>query len=283
MVNELKQESIRKLNFKNENLKDDLLEMLDFKFKLYGIEEAWTPDWFFGDAEKLKTLYVMIPDRYSARESCMIVMDISNLLRLGFSDDEPLDVMAMKRVEMEKYVDKSEMLKMYDKGDFYIYTGRNAWEEASSVLKNNGKTLDDVMWVGSTYAKIPFSLFIKLLDINYMDNCLPMDLIVCGDGWWLEREDKCDNGFWRFRALPTQPDNFVKPESLLMDAAVMKKTLEELCKKEGIELEPTEYNESTLAAFKEAEEIRKGNIKATVYTTMEELIKSWEMDEDEDE
>ena len=78
----------------------------------------------------------------------------------------------------------------------------NLKDETILALKINGKEKDDVLWVGCREFAIPTDLFWELADQTY-DNWygspeVAIDLVVVGDGFWLERETYDGAEWWRF-------------------------------------------------------------------------------------
>ena len=68
----------------------------------------------------------------------------------------------------------------------------NLLEETLDVLKNYGRSPKDVRWVGSKDGKyaITWKEFKKIAnveyDIGYERQQIAQDLVIVGDGWWLE-------------------------------------------------------------------------------------------------
>lgn len=77
-------------------------------------------------------------------------------------------------------------------------------------LEENGKTLDDVRWVGCKDFYIPLWNFIALADKfpfdGYSQGKIPEDILVVGDDWWVDLfcphfgSDK-----WTFKSMPKYP------------------------------------------------------------------------------
>lgn len=68
----------------------------------------------------------------------------------------------------------------------------NLLKETELILKEYGKTLDDITFVQGAEFGISVDKFMELADAEYDLGCDPLprvakDLIVGGDGWWLER------------------------------------------------------------------------------------------------
>lgn len=85
----------------------------------------------------------------------------------------------------------------------------NLLQETIDVLREHDKTIYDIKWFGCYDFTIPESQFQELFDVEYDAGFgsqeITTDLIVCGDDWWLEREeyDGCES--WAFKTMPTRP------------------------------------------------------------------------------
>lgn len=85
----------------------------------------------------------------------------------------------------------------------------NLLNDAKRELENNGKSLNDIKWVGCEAFTIPIENFLKLADIeanedSYIEEVYT-DLLVCGEDWWLERQTYDGNEWWEFKEMPTKP------------------------------------------------------------------------------
>ena len=108
---------------------------------------------------------------------------------------------------------------------------RNFLEETKDELNGNGKTLDDIKWVGTKYGDYVLTVeeFIKMADfeyrgedeftLDYMSEVVKTDLVIVGDNWWLERDEYiiCDRKgeYWAFKTLPKKSKNYKKLSTLL--------------------------------------------------------------------
>ena len=96
----------------------------------------------------------------------------------------------------------------------------NLLEETIRVLNNYGKKPDDVLWVGRDYIdwdskrssyKCTWESFSKKANFYYYDNGyggieVPLDLIIVGADFWLERHEYDGREWWEFKAMPIEPD-----------------------------------------------------------------------------
>lgn len=89
----------------------------------------------------------------------------------------------------------------------------NLLKQTLEILKNNGKSSDDVRWVGvhaepykKKDAEGSWDDFAKLANIIYDDgyggNKIERCLVVVGDDWWLERGEYDGGEWWEFKTLP---------------------------------------------------------------------------------
>lgn len=100
----------------------------------------------------------------------------------------------------------------------------NLLTETIEILKENGKNMNDVLWVGSKDGKykIDAEKFSKILNINYQTKHnyveIADDLVIVGDGWWLERHNYDDiNEWWEFKSIPVLQNNFKDFEKVKSD------------------------------------------------------------------
>lgn len=97
----------------------------------------------------------------------------------------------------------------------------NLLKETISDLLEHGKTLDDVVWVGTREVEIPIKDFLKLADKHYDAGFgspkVATDLLVCGDGWYMERHEYDGSEWWEFKTMPTRPNRVVIPKVIVDD------------------------------------------------------------------
>ena len=86
---------------------------------------------------------------------------------------------------------------------------KNLLVETTKSLQENGKSWDDVLWVGSNDFEISVSDFKSLTNKKYHDGygapLVPTDLVIVGDSWWLERQEYDGAEWWQFKELPKRP------------------------------------------------------------------------------
>ena len=79
---------------------------------------------------------------------------------------------------------------------------RNLLEETQTILRENGKSLNDIRFVYTDEGCfVPVNGCRKFLDVwydpGYGSNDIRLDLKLVGDGFWLERSE-----WWEFKSLP---------------------------------------------------------------------------------
>lgn len=87
----------------------------------------------------------------------------------------------------------------------------NLWIETIEELNRHGLSEKDVVWVGfRDIATIPWEDFKTIAnDFNYNSSYgleeVPLNLVVCGKNWWLERGEYDGSEWWEFKTLPIMP------------------------------------------------------------------------------
>ena len=86
----------------------------------------------------------------------------------------------------------------------------NLLDETIDTLAEFGKTLADVLWVGTRENKSTWNEFALNADFAYNDEIgsaeVNPNLVVVGASWWLERW-QLDEGYegWEFKTRPETP------------------------------------------------------------------------------
>lgn len=83
----------------------------------------------------------------------------------------------------------------------------NLWEETLKILDKNGKTFDDVLFIqGDDFGitRENFGKVAKQTDYyaGYGSAKVAGDLVLVGEGWWLERFEYDGAEGWRFKETP---------------------------------------------------------------------------------
>ena len=86
---------------------------------------------------------------------------------------------------------------------------RNLWEETMEVLKDHGKTFDDVKFIQGNDFKITKENFEQVAkktnyDSGYGAAHVATDLVVVGKNWWLERGEYDGSEWWEYKESPKQ-------------------------------------------------------------------------------
>lgn len=101
----------------------------------------------------------------------------------------------------------------------------NLLEETIECLLDNNRTETDVLWVGRNYYdyetkervcyKNTWKDFCSKADFEYDagfgGNEIPMDLIVVGKDFWLERHEYDGSEWWEFKTMPIKPSCNIIP------------------------------------------------------------------------
>jgi len=90
----------------------------------------------------------------------------------------------------------------------------NLKNETLEILKKNGKSFDDVEWIGSKTHQIRKEDFLVLADVEYDEGygCMEVanDLLIVGKDWWLERHEYDGSEWWEFKIIPKKPKEIIE-------------------------------------------------------------------------
>lgn len=85
----------------------------------------------------------------------------------------------------------------------------NFYEETLRVLKSNGKTPNDIRWIGTDDKRFLTTDIKHLFNFEYNNGfgleSINRDLKVVGDDWWLERHEYDGSEWWEFKTMPSKP------------------------------------------------------------------------------
>ena len=99
----------------------------------------------------------------------------------------------------------------------------NLLKETEKILKENGKSFDDVKWIGNKDYYIDIDKFIEVADTEYDDDYggakVALDLIIVGKDWWLERAEYDGSEWWEFKQMPKKPKKELELKALTCDQA----------------------------------------------------------------
>lgn len=87
----------------------------------------------------------------------------------------------------------------------------NLWEETIEFLKENDKTFEDVLFIQGEDFKVTkenFEIVAKKTDYDsgFGAQRVATDLVLVGDGWWIERAEYDGSEWWKFKTIPTEKD-----------------------------------------------------------------------------
>ena len=112
----------------------------------------------------------------------------------------------------------------------------NLLDETIEALEENGRTFDEVLWIGCRDFRIPIGRFLELADDIYDSSYglieVAGDLMVVGDGWWLSRWEYDGSEGWEYNEPPKMPEEVRDVERLMFASA---DSLEEVNDPEYIE------------------------------------------------
>ena len=89
----------------------------------------------------------------------------------------------------------------------------NLLKETLEILKENGKSITDIKWIGGDdWSLSPDEVDIKtVINFDYDDGFgwveIEEDFVVVGDDWWLERHEYDGSEWWEFKTLPQKPSS----------------------------------------------------------------------------
>lgn len=85
----------------------------------------------------------------------------------------------------------------------------NLYDETVLFLATKGKSIDDVVFVSGNGHEIPIDNFVAAAkDYNYdsiFTNEVPIDLLVVGKDWWIERSKYDGSECWEYKTMPLRP------------------------------------------------------------------------------
>ena len=97
----------------------------------------------------------------------------------------------------------------------------NLLKETMLDLKNNNKTLDDILWVGTETLYFSKEHFIEIANKEYHGGYgsqeVAINLKVVGENWWLERHEYDGSEWWEYKEYPTKPNKEYNPKTVIMN------------------------------------------------------------------
>lgn len=87
----------------------------------------------------------------------------------------------------------------------------NLYDETEKLLIEHGKAIADIAFVSGNGHEIPLDNFLKIAkDFSYDDGYgsaeVPLDLLIVGKDWWMERHEYDGSEWWEYKTLPCRPD-----------------------------------------------------------------------------
>ena len=99
-----------------------------------------------------------------------------------------------------------------------VITMSNLRDETLGIMRDNGKTPEDVRWIGDGNIRFTWDEFEAIANFGYDDGYggqkIAKDLMVVGGDWWLERHEYDGAEWWEFKAMPSCPDRHEVPRRL---------------------------------------------------------------------
>lgn len=91
----------------------------------------------------------------------------------------------------------------------------NLYEETAEFLLENGKSMSDIVFVSGNGHEIPLDNFIETAksydyDDGFGSEEVPLDLLVVGKDWWIERHEYDGSEWWEYKTLPQRPKTVKK-------------------------------------------------------------------------
>lgn len=84
----------------------------------------------------------------------------------------------------------------------------NLWKETITKLANSGKTFADVRYIQNSKYQITKENFEEIAKrTNYHTGGftqIPLDLVLVGDNWWLERQEYDGAEWWEYKEKPSK-------------------------------------------------------------------------------
>ena len=104
----------------------------------------------------------------------------------------------------------------------------NLLQETEECLRSYGKTFDDVLFVMGNGLEICKRDFMRIAagfnyDGGYGHQYVPEDLMIVGDGWWLERGEYDGSEWWVYQTQPMRPEKMRELKDIDGDNYTFKK------------------------------------------------------------
>lgn len=97
----------------------------------------------------------------------------------------------------------------------------NLLKETKRILKEHGKTIKDIVAVQGADFGIRVDDFIRLADTLYDNGFgspkVAEDLVVIGNGFWLERHEYDGSEWWEYKECPAILENIIEVNALTIN------------------------------------------------------------------
>lgn len=97
----------------------------------------------------------------------------------------------------------------------------NLLKETKQILKEHGKTIKDIVAVQGSDFGIRVDDFIRLADTLYDNGFgsqkVAEDLVVIGNGFWLERHEYDGSEWWEYKECPAILENIMEVTALTVN------------------------------------------------------------------
>lgn len=99
----------------------------------------------------------------------------------------------------------------------------NLFKETLEILKDNNKTFEDILWIGTRNYYVDKEKFKEIANVEYDDGYggqeVARNLIIVGDDWYLERNEYDGSEWWELKKMPIKPDKKLDLKALTIDQA----------------------------------------------------------------
>lgn len=98
----------------------------------------------------------------------------------------------------------------------------NLLRETEEVLLEHGKLMSDIVFVSGNGHEIPLDNFIEAAksydyDSGFGGEEVPLDLLIVGKDWWIERHEYDGSEWWEYKTLPQRPKTVKKISGFHVD------------------------------------------------------------------
>lgn len=99
----------------------------------------------------------------------------------------------------------------------YMYG--NLYQELLEELNQHGKSIEDIIWVGTNKERVDVDKFLEIAkktdyDSGFGSQKIAKDLLIVGLDWWIERNEYDGSEWFEFKSLPKIPDQTMKIKRL---------------------------------------------------------------------